>query len=107
MENAIRIPCEAKEKAVQDLRDMYQKEMGNMQGEMRTFRTREEYISTYRRELAFWESRTPQIDPRLRMPSTDEVARHAICTNARQNIVAHLKSYGISESEIKLAGDRS
>ena len=62
---------------------------------------RDEYILTYAKNINFWKSRIPEIDPDKGI-DMKEVTKHAICTNAVQNLNNKIKEMNI-EKEVENA----
>lgn len=56
--------------------------------------SKEELIGKYKSNIQFWEGSTPEVKQNM---SQFELAKHAICSNAVQQLKEKLKSYGIEE----------
>lgn len=96
--SAITIDKETHVRNLKNLRNEYVRDFGydavmNTQTNAKKY-SRQEYIETYAKNIHFWESRIPDIEIDRGM-NMDLIAKHAICTNAVQNLTKELKEKGI------------
>ena len=94
----IQISQEMHQDILKELRNEYVREFGfdhalNTRQNAKSY-SKAEYTSTYARNISFWASRIPTIDPDdgidMRL-----VAKHAICTNAVQNLRSKVRAMNI------------
>ena len=101
MSGAIQIPRQIYDEQMAKLQELYVCEFGEQTTEQTPKQMcRQTIVDTYSTALSFWVKHTPEIDVKKGVPSMDVVAKHAICTNARLNILKHVKKYNIEEAEL-------
>ena len=96
--SAITIGKELHHQAVKELRNEYVHEFGfdsvmNISENVKKF-TRTEYASTYAKNILFWKTRIPNIDPDNGI-DMKLVAKHAVCTNAVQNLMRQVEKMNL------------
>jgi hypothetical protein len=57
--------------------------------------TRPELVDVYRRNLQFWTDNTPELRPGV---NSFTIAKHAICTNAVENLWKKIDEHGIRDA---------
>ena len=101
--SAITIDKDLHKEILKQLRNEYVHEFGidsvmNVEENQKKF-TREEYILTYAKNIIFWKTRIPEIDPDKGI-DMKEITMHAICTNSVQNLNNKIKQMKI-EKEVE------
>ena len=81
--------------AAKSLKKLYMIEFGEdcFKDEEKSF-SRNEFVSTYHKNIRFWEKHTPEIVPGINEFS---LAKHAICSNAIEQLKKKLREFGIEE----------
>lgn len=94
----MRIKKELREEVQAQLQSEYVEQFGPsaLSNEARPL-TRSDAIDIYAKNLRFWKQRTPEL---TELKGERELARHAICTNAENNLLKRVRQLGI-EDEVK------
>ena len=99
--SSVQIPRHVHEQEMEKLREEYTRRVGPINGTIHSEVTREQFVQRYSHALAFWNDSLPDIDlTGVIRPTMETIARHALCTNARLNILRHASEKGVSEEEL-------
>ena len=92
----ITIPKEIYERQLSLLKQEYVELFGRdaLSNEVKQF-TRQQTIQRYARSIIFWQERIPEIYVGI---TTEDIARHAICTNSLRNTQDKVKEYDIEKA---------
>lgn len=96
MENkdgGITIPKEIFERVKSILTEEYNEKFGNTSTNSNTERlSKDEFVRRYGENIIFWKERTPELQPNM---SIQDLARHAITTNAVNRLNAYCAEKGV------------
>ena len=98
----ITIPRPVYEAQLERLQGLYREEFGDdaLSSRVQSF-SRPVTIRRYARAIDFWERHTPEVRPGL---SIEDVAAHAACTNAAQQLRLRADELGVAEEVERLRG---
>ena len=92
MGDAITIPKKVYERVLKKIEANFYKEFGNNK-EPIVF-TRDELILQYAKYIRFWDTNIPKVQPGL---SIQDIAAHAIATNAKKNLLGKIRELDIED----------
>ncbi len=84
----VTIPKAIYETALGQLQEAYNKEFDESAAQC--YVTRQEFVDAYKARHDFWDRHLPEIDIQKGPPTIETIAVHAICSNAKTNIVKHV-----------------
>jgi|MDSZ01.3.fsa_nt_gb hypothetical protein len=94
-QHAVHISNRDRQRALKSLKRLYLAQFGQdgLSDTVRQF-SRAELVDVYQRNMRFWVDHTPEVKPGL---SQFTLAKHAICTNAIENLWSKIDAHGIRD----------
>jgi hypothetical protein len=101
--SAVHISSQNRSRAQKSLTRLYKARFGqdSLSTNQKMY-TRSELVQRYADNLLFWKGQTPEI-----LPGVNEftIAKHAICSNAMEQLKQQAKKYKIEEDVLRLVGE--
>jgi hypothetical protein len=86
----VTIPKPVYETALMQLQEAYNGEFDESGAQC--YATRQDFVDAYKARHDFWDRHLPEIDIQKGPPTIETIAVHAICSNAKTNIVQHVNA---------------